>query len=161
MLMLWILAFFLKNKYNNTDKSGLEKNRKQLDGKIPSINGLATTAALNGFENKIPNVSDLVKKTNYDAKISDIETKYFTTSDHSKFTGEILNAKINEKGLVDKSDISGFIDKSDLNKKIETLKKSELKAEQDKFINNINFKRFIQDISVVKVILKIMAREIF
>ena len=39
-----------------------------------------------------------------DAKISDIETKYFTTSDYNKFTSEVLNAKIKEKRLVDKPD---------------------------------------------------------
>ena len=31
-------------------------------------------------ENKIPDVRGLVKKTDYNAKISDIEKKYFTTS---------------------------------------------------------------------------------
>ena len=76
--------------------------------KKPSITGLATTVALNAVETNIPNVSDLVKKTNYDVKISDFESKYFTTSDYSKFTGEILNAKIKEKELVDKYDISGL-----------------------------------------------------
>ena len=39
-----------------------------------------------------------------DAKISGIETKYFTTSDYNKFTSEVLNAKIKEKRLVDKPD---------------------------------------------------------
>ena len=39
-----------------------------------------------------------------DAKISDIETKYFTTSDYNKFASEVLNAKIKEKRLVDKPD---------------------------------------------------------
>ena len=48
---------------------------------IMYITGLPTTAALNVVKNKIPNGSNLVKKTDYDAKISDIETKYFTTSD--------------------------------------------------------------------------------
>ena len=38
-----------------------------------SITNLATTAALTNVENKIPNVSDLVKKADYDAKISEIE----------------------------------------------------------------------------------------
>ena len=81
----------------------------------------------------IPSSSYLVNKTDYDAKISDIEPKYFTTSDYNKFTVEILNAKITEKELVDKSDISGFIDNSDLDKTIATLlPKAELKAEQDK-----------------------------
>ena len=39
-------------------------------------------------------VSDLVKEIDYDAKISDIETKYFTSSNYDKYTGEILNTKM-------------------------------------------------------------------
>ena len=34
----------------------------EIESKIPSINGLATTAALNAAENKIPDVSNLIKK---------------------------------------------------------------------------------------------------
>ena len=118
-----------------------ENNSKiaEIGGKIPSINGLATTAVPSDFENRIPNVSDLVKKTNYDAKISDKDISYFTTSDYSKFTSEKLNAKIKEKRLVEKSDISGFIDKTDLDKKTGTLKKAELKAGQDKLVKNQTF----------------------
>ena len=36
---------------------------------MPSTTGLATTAALTAIENKIPNVNNLVKKTDYDLKI--------------------------------------------------------------------------------------------
>ena len=62
----------------------------------------------------------------------DIGTKYFTRSDYNKFTGEILNAKIKEQGLVDKSDIFGFIENSNLDKKIERLVgKAELKEEKE------------------------------
>ena len=57
---------------------------------MPSITGLPITVALHAFENKIPNISDLAKKKQYDAKISDIASKYFTTSDYNKFMGEIL-----------------------------------------------------------------------
>ena len=35
----------------------------QVKGKIPNITNLATTSALAAFENKIPSVSNLVKKT--------------------------------------------------------------------------------------------------
>ena len=66
-------------------------------------------AYLNAVEIKIPKVGDLVKKTNYDAKISDMEAKYFTTSDIKKFKNEILDKKVKEKELVDKSDIYRFI----------------------------------------------------
>ena len=38
---------------------------------------LAATSALTAVENKIPNISNLVKKTDSDAEISDIEKKIF------------------------------------------------------------------------------------
>ena len=66
----------------------------EIESKIPSITGLAATAALNSVENKMTNIIDLVKKTDDDAKISDIQTKHFTYSDYNKFTGEMLNAKV-------------------------------------------------------------------
>ena len=47
----------------------------------------------------------------------------------------ILDAKMKNKELVNKSDISEFIKNSDLNEKIKTLAtKSEFKAEQDKMV---------------------------
>ena len=36
------------------------------------------------------------KETDFDAKISDIETKYIARSGYNKFTNEIPNAKIKE-----------------------------------------------------------------
>ena len=92
---------------------------------------------MTAIENKIPDVSNLVKKTDYDydAKISDIENKYITTPDYNKFTKDIVAKNIKNKELVDKSDIAGFINNSDLDKKVATLAtKAELKAEQDKII---------------------------
>ena len=44
-------------------------------------------------EKKIPDASGLAKKTGYNAKISDIEEKYFTTSDYNKFANEYLKRK--------------------------------------------------------------------
>ena len=76
------------------------------------------------------NNSNLVCKTDYDAIISNIEAKYFITSDYNKFMGEIFDAKIKEKELVDKSDISRFKDSSDLDTTLAT--KAELKLEHDK-----------------------------
>ena len=37
---------------------------------------LATTTALTAVKNKIPNVSNLVKKTDYNTKINEIEKNY-------------------------------------------------------------------------------------
>ena len=46
----------------------------EINGKIPSMTGLATTPALNAVDNKILEFSNLVKKkkTDNDAKISNI-----------------------------------------------------------------------------------------
>ena len=48
----------------------------------------------------------LVKKKDYTAKISEIEEKYIATSDYNKFEKETLDARIKQKKLVSKSDIS-------------------------------------------------------
>ena len=80
--------FVIKNQYY-TDKSALEKkiddtskkisdaseayyNTKisEIEGKRSSITGLANTAALNTVKNRIPEVSNRVKKADYDGRIS-------------------------------------------------------------------------------------------
>ena len=40
----------------------------KIENKIPIISGLATNSALSTNETKIPNISSLVKKANYDTK---------------------------------------------------------------------------------------------
>ena len=57
-----------------------------INNEKPSITNLATTAAF-----KVPNVSDLVKKAEYNAKISDVEIKCYTASDYNKFTSNTLD----------------------------------------------------------------------
>ena len=48
-------------------------------------------------DSKIPDLSGLVRKTDYDAKISEIEGKYFTTSSYNKLTSNIVDVKIKLK----------------------------------------------------------------
>ena len=72
----------------------------------------------------MPNVSDLVKKANFDAEIKDFKNKFFNTSDYNKFTNNILDAKIIRKKLVKKY---VFITLVIRNKKI--IKKCRLRAE--------------------------------
>ena len=63
----------LEKKISNADKKIpdiselIKKNNynakiTEIEGKIPSITGLATTAALTTVENKIPNINNIVKK---------------------------------------------------------------------------------------------------
>lgn len=71
--------------------------------KIPDIRILilVNTAVLNikidEAENKLFKVIVLFKKTYYDAQISDIQKKQFTTSDYNKFKSDMLDSKIRQK----------------------------------------------------------------
>ena len=88
----------MKTQYKS-DKSGLEKKIDDADKKIrytngldkkqiimlrpPNVTVLATTAAIYAVENK-KYPSDVIKKIDYGAKVSNIETKNFTKSDYNK-----------------------------------------------------------------------------
>ena len=62
---------------------------------------MLTAAVVNtkigNVDNKIPDVSKLVKKVNCGAKIKDIQGKYFTTTDYNKFMNDILDSKTKTK----------------------------------------------------------------
>ena len=107
----------MQNKIRET--SGFVKKRDynakitEIEGKIPSISGLATNAALTAVENKIPNISSLVKKTDYDTKITENEKK-LTDHDHDKYisspefnnlAANIFNARSAQGNLVTKTDL--------------------------------------------------------
>ena len=115
---------FRKTKYD-TDKSDLEKKISDADKKKTLIlvdlsttkkklqyknywnrrhntyiTGSAITAELTTVKNKIPNASNSVRKTDYDADILGIKSKYFTTANCNKFTNEKIDLKVKQKGLV-------------------------------------------------------------
>ena len=88
-------------KVNAIDTSGLLKKKKkkkkkndnkitEIEGKIPNITSLATTSV----KSKVPNDCDLVKRVQYDVKISDI---HFASSDYYKLMNGILDAKMKNK----------------------------------------------------------------
>ena len=91
---------------------------------MPDIGGLVTTTVLNTkigeAENEIPNVTDLVNKSNYITKISHIEKKYFTTADYNKFSSDILGNEIKQK-KVNMSNISNLINNSDVNTQLKNI----------------------------------------
>ena len=86
--------FILKTKYQ-TEKKKLEKEISnvsnlvkkttltELENKIPDVSSLATKPALTAVE-KIPSVSNLVKKADYNTKISQLEKK-LTNHNHGKY----------------------------------------------------------------------------
>ena len=103
-------------KQKITDTNGLAKktdyNAKitEIEGKISSISGLATNAALIAAENKKPNIRNLVKKTDYNTKITEIEKKltdhnhdkYITTPEFNTLAADVFNARLAQANLVAK-----------------------------------------------------------
>ena len=69
--------------------------------KIPDTRILMNIVVLNikvdEVENKFSKVVVLFKKTYYDAQISDIQKKQFTTFEYNKFKSDILDSKIRQK----------------------------------------------------------------
>ena len=57
-------------------KTDLNVKITEIEGKIPSITGLATNSASTAVENTMPDVSSLVKKTDYNTEISKIEKEF-------------------------------------------------------------------------------------
>ena len=54
---------------NLATKTTLNAKINEVKGKIPNITNLATKTALTAVENKIPSVSNFVKKTDYKRKL--------------------------------------------------------------------------------------------
>ena len=104
---------------------------------MPSITGLATNCALTAVENKIPNVSGLVKKTDYDTNISAIEKKisdhnhdkYITTLEFNNLAAWVFTARLAETNLVAKTDFGDKL--QELNKTINSDKTKHLLVENE------------------------------
>ena len=82
---------------------------------------MATTAALIAVENKIPSVSNLVKKTDYNTKITEIENKlnnhnhdkYITTPEFNTLAADVFNARLAQANLVTKTDFDNTVSSPD------------------------------------------------
>ena len=77
-------------------------------------------------ENKIPNISSVVEKTEYDTKITEIEKKltdhnhdkYITTPEFNNLASDVFNARLAQANLMVKTDFDAKM--SSLNRKITT-----------------------------------------
>ena len=120
---------------NLATNTTLNAKINEIKKELPSITNLATTAALTTVEQqkvlKIPNVSDLVKKADYDTKILEIE--YFTTSDYNKFSSNTIDETLTQNMLVHESDLNEKIKTLPTKEEIKTLAtKAELKQSKMK-----------------------------
>ena len=81
----------------------------------------------------MPNTSNLVKKADYNTKISKIENKldtdhnhdkYINTQDFNKLTSESFNARLAKSDLASKRDIANFVKKTDFDDKLKNMNKN-------------------------------------
>ena len=129
----------------------------EIEGKIPSISGLATNSALTSVENKIPDASSLVKMTDYSTKISDFEKKiidhnhdkYITTLKFNTMTADVFNTRLAAKTVFIRKpefnfELKGISDRATKNKTKHLLNENELKK------NYINLIMLILQVKVFR-----------
>ena len=88
-------------------------------------------------ENKIPDSSKLVKKTDYNTKITEIEKKltdhnhdkYITTTEFNKLATDTFNARLVQANLIKKTDFDHKL--SDLNIEIVSNKRKDIVIEKE------------------------------
>ena len=88
-------------------------------------------------ENKIPNISSLVKRTDYNTKITEKEKKltdhnhdnYITTPEFNTLPADIFNARLAEANLITKTDFDAK--PPSLHRKITSSKSKYLLAENE------------------------------
>ena len=98
-------------------------------GLLKLVTRLVTNAPLTAVENKTPDVSNLLTKTDYDIKISEIENKftnhnddkYNTTPEFIKLTAEKFAARLAQVNLTAKTDFDNRL--ISLNRKINSSKR--------------------------------------
>ena len=92
---------------------------------------------MTAVENKIPDVSSLVKKTNYNTKSSEIEKKvsdhnpdkYITTPEFNKLAARVFTARLAQADLVTKADFDTTL--QDLSKRITSSKTKHLLVQNE------------------------------
>ena len=105
---------------------------------------------------KIPSICNLVKKTDCNTKISEVENKitsdhdhdnYITTKEFNRLTSENFTARLKQEKLASNNDIANFVKKINFNEKLKiiTSNKNELN-ELSKKVKAISTKGLKKDL---------------
>ena len=102
---------------------------------------MTTKTALTAVENKIPSISNLVKKTDYNRKNTEIEkkltdhnhNKYIATPEFNTLPADVFNARLAQPNLITKTDFDNKL--SNTNRKITVNKTKNLLVENE--LNNL------------------------
>ena len=102
-------------------KTGFNTKVTEIEGKIPDVSSLVTKSPVTVVENKIPDVSSLVKKTDCNTKISEIENKvnnhnhdkYITSPEFNTMDEDVFKARLAaQTGLIRKPDFDFSLKKN-------------------------------------------------
>ena len=117
-------------------KTDLDVKLVEIESKIPSIIGLATKSALTVVENKIHDVSNLVKKkqTDLNCKVIEIESKIPSITDLT--TNSALTAVKNKI-----PDVSSLVKKTAYDAKILQIENKVSDRDHDKYIATSEFNK--------------------
>ena len=108
---------------NLATNASLNAKINDVKAEISNIINLAMNTVLTAVEITIPNVSNLVKKSDYNAKINEIENriatdlghdKHITTQKFNKLIKENFTARSKQVNLASKNDIDNFVKKTNL-----------------------------------------------
>ena len=96
---------------------------------------------MTAVENEIPDTSNLVKKTDYNTKVTEIEKKltdhnhdkYITTTEFNKLATDAFNTRIVQANLVKKTDFDNKL--SDLNRRVVSNKTKDIHCKRIKLFS--------------------------
>ena len=115
---------------NLTTNASLSIKINKVKDEVPNVTNLATTTAFTAVETKIPNVYNLVKKTDYNKKICENENKiptdhnrekYITVQEFNKLTSENFTARLKQANLASANDTAHFVKKTDFDNKLKNV----------------------------------------
>ena len=118
---------------------------------------------MTAVENKIASVSNLVKKADYDTKVTEIENKLtdhkhdedITAPEFNKLTAENFAARLAQANLITKTDFDAKL--SGLNRKITANKTRHLLSEKElKKLKTFDLGYFMGKVILKKMVLKII-----
>ena len=70
----------VKNEIPNVSGLATKTALTTVENKIPDISNFTTKTALTNLSNTVPNITTSIKKSNYDTKIAEIESKYVSNT---------------------------------------------------------------------------------
>ena len=140
---------------NLATNASLHAKINEIKGEIPNITNLATTTAPTAVENKLPSISNLVKKTDYNTRIIEIGNKitadldhdrYITTQEFNRLTLENFTTRLKQENLANKNNIANFVKRINFDEKLKTVTSNKRLNELSKKVKEISTKGLTKDL---------------